>query len=559
MARRWWRAWVPAFAGAWISTVIAVAAVADPAASSLFATPTIQLPAPPALTQVRKPVVPIAFCSEDARSDYIANVFNPTVDAANDNVQKANAYLQSLTRASDAAATTADSLAGRQAFNDYRPVADRAYQFGVDIQTLRPAIMAVPLRTCDGASDAQYASSAPSGPAPSGATAQPDGYAPVFIHTPAGPPAQAAAQPASARPAPPAPQPAVYATVDPPSGPAAADATSSPALYAQAPPPFATPPPSRPPPVTRVVTPASPGPAMAAGRPMPIGPKRTIAVGAIAAAGGFERSEDWNAGPALSSMLAKSLTESGRVILVERNQLEPLLNEAQMRAARVTGADPAPPVRMIPAQYLVVGSVTEFGAPNNGGGFSLGGSDGGSGFGGGLSIRTETGKISIDLRILDTRTSQVVSSFTVTKVVKRTGVAIVTNYQGLSVGGDKFNKTPLGEACRQALEEATQRILDFVAQAVWEGKVVENDDGDVFVNAGAEAGLLPGDRLRIERIGRSLTDPDTGQVLSERRLVLGDMVVEQADPKVAHGRFNPIDPATLPQRGDIVTLVAGGS
>jgi hypothetical protein len=235
-----------------------------------------------------------------------------------------------------------------------------------------------------------------------------------------------------------------------------------------------------------------------------------------------------------------------------------MLTEAQLRAAHVTGGSSDLPIKMIPAQYIVVGSVTEFGAPNQGGGFSIGGvAD--NGFGGGLGIRKETGKVSIDLRILNARTGEVVSAFTVSKTVSRTAVSITTDYRGVSMGGDTFKKTPLGDACRQALAEAADRIAGALAGAGWEAKIVDADGDEAFVNAGAEAGLGPGDRLRVERVGRVLTDPDTGQILSERHEQVGEVVIESSEPKVARGHFSAAGPGMIPQRGDLAIYEGGPS
>src|SRR6185503_2633579 len=134
--------------------------------------------------------------------------------------------------------------------------------------------------------------------------------------------------------------------------------------------------------------------------------------------GGFTSGEDWQAGPALSAMLAKTLAESGRFVLVERSQLDDVLNEQTLAATGVAGGA-RPTVKMIPAQYLVVGAVTEFGSPNKGGGMSLGSGLGG-GLVGGLAVKKQTGKISIDLRILNPRTGEVIHAFTVTREVSKT-------------------------------------------------------------------------------------------------------------------------------------------
>ncbi|MFI4977051.1 MAG: CsgG/HfaB family protein, partial [Caulobacterales bacterium] len=446
---------------------------------------TLQLPPAPTLTPVAMPSPPASFCSETARVEFLGQVFDPAAAAANANVNKANAYLDEVSRAIAGASATQDLIDAHRAFDGYKPTADQAYHFGMDVLAVRPAIMATPVVAC--APPVEQQASAPPPPPP--------------------------------RPAPPPvrePERFALASTPPPAHDAVAAAPA------------------------RVVT----------------GPKRTIAVGVIQASGGFDKSEDWAAGGALSSMLTKNLADSRLFVVVERTQLDQVLNEQQLRATHVAGGASTPQIKMIPAQYLVVGSVTEFGAPNSGGGFSIGGGSGD--LIGGLGIKRETGKVSIDLRVVNTRTGEVVNAFTVTRTVSRTGVAITTDYRGLSVGSDAFSKTPLGEACRQALADAADRIAAFVAQANWEGKVVDFDGQDIIVNAGAEAGLMAGDRLRVERIGRTLTDPDTGQVLSERHETLGEVVIAEAEPKVAHGRFTAAEQgADAPQRGDLVIFIAG--
>src|SRR5579862_8878343 len=73
-------------------------------------------------------------------------------------------------------------------------------------------------------------------------------------------------------------------------------------------------------------TPATPPPL--------IGPKPTIAVGVIEATGGYGDT-NWDVGNGLRSMLTKSLEDSGRFIVVERANLDQVLNEKQLQASRV--------------------------------------------------------------------------------------------------------------------------------------------------------------------------------------------------------------------------------
>jgi curli biogenesis system outer membrane secretion channel CsgG len=283
------------------------------------------------------------------------------------------------------------------------------------------------------------------------------------------------------------------------------------------------------------------------------GPKRTIAVGQIEASGGFGAGENWDVGGALSAMLTEALTASGRFIVVERSALSEILNEKELQSNRLTGGGGGG--KMIPAQYLVVGSVTEFGGASKGSGLSIGGLNlPGTGTGG-AALNRQSGKIRVDLRVLDTRTGEVVDAFTVSRAASRTGVAVNATYRGVSSGANAFSRTPLGDASRGAMQDAVPHIAQALAARDWQGRVVEWDGVTLVINGGAEAGLAPGDRLRVERPGKVLTDPETGRVLSEARNTLGEVVISSTEPKVAQGRFSGAS-GYVPQRGDFVVYVS---
>lgn len=284
------------------------------------------------------------------------------------------------------------------------------------------------------------------------------------------------------------------------------------------------------------------------------GPKRTLAVGAIEASGGFTAGENWDVGDALSSMLSQSLAASDQFIVLERSALPDLLNERQLQSSRVAGGS-NDGAKLVSAQYLVVGSVTEFGGPSKGGGLSIGGLGLGGGASGGVALNRRTGKVRINLRVIDVRSGEVLRAFTVSRSASRTGLGLTSNFRGLSAGANGFIATPLGEATSRALEDATPQIAAALADRPWQGRVVEWVEGSVIVNAGSETGVKSGDRFRLERLRRTLTNPETGQVLSEERYSLGEVLVYSVEPKIARGHYVPVDPAYPPQRGDFLVYV----
>ena len=146
-------------------------------------------------------------------------------------------------------------------------------------------------------------------------------------------------------------------------------------------------------------------PTVSAVTPIP-GPKRTLAVGSIEASGGFSAGENWDVGDALSSMLSQSLASSGLFNVVERSALPDLLNERQLQTSRVAGGS-NDGAKLISAQYLIVGSVTEFGGARKGGGLSIGGFGLGGGATGGAALNRQSGTIRINLRVVDARSGEV--------------------------------------------------------------------------------------------------------------------------------------------------------
>lgn len=290
-------------------------------------------------------------------------------------------------------------------------------------------------------------------------------------------------------------------------------------------------------------------------RPVPSvpGPKRTVAVGKMSAVGAYKSAYGGqDVGAALTAMLSTALAESGRFIVVERETLSQVLTEQELAGGGLTQGSAAPqPGKLTPAQYLVTGTVTEFGAADEGGTVSLGATQGL--FGGGLSLNRSSGSVAIDLRLISTLTATVEKAFSVSKPISNTGVGLTTTYKNLALGGSKFWNTPVGRATREALNEAVAAIATGVAGGKWQGQVVELDGGQVYVNAGAASGLKIGDRLQIERVTKVMTDPATGEVLSVKKAALGTIRIDAVEEKISSGSLDG-GGAAQPQRGDFVVF-----
>ena len=156
----------------------------------------------------------------------------------------------------------------------------------------------------------------------------------------------------------------------------------------------------------------------------------------------------------LSSMLSNELSDTGAFRVVERSKLEPVLREQDLAAAgRVSKSTAAKLGKITGARYLVMGTVSAFEGhtASTGGGFSIGG----------ISIGGKKGEayLAIDLRVVDTTTSEVAYSRTVEGRSSESGLSL-----GLFKGGfgghlEKENKTPAGKAIRAAVAEASDYLV----------------------------------------------------------------------------------------------------
>jgi len=279
------------------------------------------------------------------------------------------------------------------------------------------------------------------------------------------------------------------------------------------------------------------------------GPHRTIAVGNIDVMGPAANASATNVGGPIAAMLTTALSESGDFIVLERDAVAQMVTEMDMAKSGVSTGTAAPqPGHILPAQYLVVGSITDYTATGagsgNGGGLSIGGSTA-------LTLGGSSGNVGIDLRIVDTRTGEVVKAFKVHHKLTSMNLGLSSAVSGIPVATNSFFNTPLGDATRRALNDAVVQIAAALAAVPWRGQVVQVENGLVYVNAGGDAGVAVGDKMSVQRIGESFTDPATGALLSEHMVELGTVTITGVEPKLASGTYVATIPGD-PVRGDFL-------
>src|SRR5205085_1914626 len=292
-----------------------------------------------------------------------------------------------------------------------------------------------------------------------------------------------------------------------------------------------------------------------AAEPLMEGPRRSIVVDRFQSNGQFDAAYgNWDVGGGLAAMLATALAQSGQFVVLERASMGAVIFEQELKANNAANPETGPQLGQVAAaQYIVIGAVTEFGMEDKGGGLSLGigGSARGNPLNSLLGTKRTEGAVAIDMRIVDTSTTQVVQTVKVKEPISQTSFNVSVDYNAINMGGDQFNKTPLGEAARKAIEKAVAEIIAAAAREPWHGLLVAYDGSEAVINAGRNAGIKPGDHFNVERVAQKLTDPATGEVLSVRRRAVGTLDVKSVEDRVSFASFTTAD-GNQPVRGDLV-------
>ncbi len=282
------------------------------------------------------------------------------------------------------------------------------------------------------------------------------------------------------------------------------------------------------------------------------GPKKRMAILKFGGTGKYGAYEGWDVGEAVAAQLSTALDQTGCFIVIDRMALSEVLREQELGLAGVVNRETAARAgNMIGAQILVKGDITEFEPGKKGRGTTLGVGLANVPIGLRLGGNKNTAHLALDVRLIDASTGQVLFTQRVDSEAKTFGLAFGIDWKKASLGTDNFSKTPLGMAMREAVGEAAGFIMQQTREIDWTAQVVEVQGAQLFVNAGASAGIKIGDTFTVYTVARELIDPATGLSLGRIEQKLGQIRVEQVDDRYAVGARLGEFPV---RRGDLLRM-----
>ena len=155
----------------------------------------------------------------------------------------------------------------------------------------------------------------------------------------------------------------------------------------------------------------------------------------------------------LAGIVISELSSSGEFRVVERQKLQSVLQEQDLGASgRVRRNTAAKIGRLTGAQYLVMGTVTAYEE-------SVSGTGGGISFGGfSIGGKKESAYISVDLRVVDSTTGEIVHNRPIEANTSGGGLTGGFNWGGLGLNLGGFEKTPAGKAVRACVIEISEYL-----------------------------------------------------------------------------------------------------
>lgn len=162
-------------------------------------------------------------------------------------------------------------------------------------------------------------------------------------------------------------------------------------------------------------------------------------------------------GRGMRDMLSTALFDTNRYIVLEREKLRGVIAEQDLGASGRVKKETAAAIGEIEgAELLLVGAVTGFDPGVSGGTGALAAL--GAGKLGALLGGVNTARVTIDMRVIDARTSRVVAATSVEGKAAGYAGAGALGGSSLGAGLGGFAKTPMEAAIRKTIEEA----VDFV-------------------------------------------------------------------------------------------------
>ncbi len=232
--------------------------------------------------------------------------------------------------------------------------------------------------------------------------------------------------------------------------------------------------------------------------------KRKVAIGRFSnetqyAKGVFYDKENDPMGKQALDILSSKLAASGKFLLLERGDLASLLEEAKKSDEGLA---------TIGADYMIIGSITEFGRKNVGksGVFS--------------STKTQIVEAAVAIRLVEVSTGLIIYSD------EGKGKAELTTRTTMGVGGKAgYDATLSDKAISEAIGQLVENIINKCTDKPWRTFFLAYDSDAQLIAGGASQGIKEGDTFAVKIKGKKVKNPQTGVLIELPGKQIGTVTV----------------------------------
>jgi curli biogenesis system outer membrane secretion channel CsgG len=212
----------------------------------------------------------------------------------------------------------------------------------------------------------------------------------------------------------------------------------------------------------------------------------------------LDENRDW-IGKQAMDILSARLAETDRFIMLERADIEKIDRELEMGNLSILN---------IPADYLIVGSVSEFGRKTTGevGIFSR--------------TKRQTAYARVNIRLIDVYTGQIIYS------EEGEGEAFAEAGTVLGVGGRAgYDASINDKAISAAISKLVSNVIENLLDKPWRSYVLSYQDGNYIIAGGKSQGIRKGDIFEVHRKGKRVINPQTKMAIELPSTPIGKIKV----------------------------------
>ena len=214
-------------------------------------------------------------------------------------------------------------------------------------------------------------------------------------------------------------------------------------------------------------------------------------------------------------ILSTKLAASGKFILLERTDFDLIENE--MNLAGVEN------IQKIGADYLIIGSITEFGRKNLGESKVFN------------RTKTQTVEAGVSIRLVDVSTGQIIYS------EEGKGMAEVSNKTTLGLGQrTDYDSTLSDKAISVAISQLVENIINNCMNRPWKAYFLSYDSDGIIISGGKSQGLEVGDIFSIVKKGKKVKNPQTGMIIELPGKTVGEVQIDFTGGDVPENEFSMV-------------------